>query len=76
MEYLENINEKLSDVDETNIIYYDLFDYPEFFYGTLNFANDCVDFSKFPKHILNNIKNFDDDTFVTMKKIKRFDLRM
>ncbi|HIH35606.1 MAG TPA: hypothetical protein HA355_02620 [Methanosphaera sp.] len=69
MEYLENINEKLSDVDETNIIYYDLFDYPEFFYGTLNFANDCVDFSKFPKHILDNIKNFDDDTFVTMKKL-------
>lgn len=69
MEYLENINEKLCDIDESNITYYNLFDYPEFFYGNLNFAYDKVNFSKFPNHILGDIKNFDDNLYKIIKKL-------
>lgn len=69
MEYPDNINEKLIDIDETNIIYYDLFDYPEFFYGTLNFANAHVDFSRFPKHVRDSVKKYDGEAYEIMEKL-------
>lgn len=69
MEYLENINEKLSDIDERDITYYDLFDYPEFFYGNLNFAFDDVSFSKFPDYILENVKDFDEYRYKIFERL-------
>ena len=69
MEYLEDISEKLNDIDEKGIIYYNLFDFSELFYGTLNFAFDRVDFSKFPDYILEPVKKDDEENYGRVKKL-------
>lgn len=58
MEYLRNIDDDLKLVNEENIVYYDLFDFPELFYGTLNFTSHELNFSKFPKDILDDMERY------------------
>ena len=57
MEYLDSINDKLTTINEQNIIYYNIYDYPELIYGNINLASHNLNFSKLPKSLLNNIEN-------------------
>ncbi|MFM5882143.1 SGNH/GDSL hydrolase family protein [Methanobrevibacter gottschalkii] len=56
MEYLNSIDDNLTKIDESNIEYFDLFEFPELFYGNLNFSSPKLDFSKFPKTFRKEIK--------------------
>lgn len=58
MEYLANINDPLKSIDEENIEYLDLFDYPELFYGTTNFTTKRLNLCKFPKEAQEEIKDY------------------
>ncbi|MFM5882142.1 SGNH/GDSL hydrolase family protein [Methanobrevibacter gottschalkii] len=58
MEYMNNIENKLTSIDETNIKYFDLFEFPELFYGNLNFTTEKLCISKFPKEILEEMKEW------------------
>lgn len=49
MEYLTSVHDKLEKIDESTVEYIDLFEHPEYVYGTINFASSITDFSKFPK---------------------------
>lgn len=59
MEYLKKIMDPLKKYDEKNIEYFDAFDYPELFYGTLNLTSKKLDFCKFPKKARNEMNNFE-----------------
>ena len=48
MEYLKTINDSLRTINEKNIKYMDLFDYPNFVYGNINYNSSKVDFCKYP----------------------------
>lgn len=55
MEYLSSIDDALESISEEGIVYYDLFDFPELFFGNLNFANDSLNFSKFPTSLISGV---------------------
>ncbi|MBQ6218827.1 MAG: hypothetical protein IJJ47_03755 [Methanosphaera sp.] len=57
MEYLESVEDKLDAINEENMIYYDIFDYPELVYGTINLASHNVNFSKIPQTLRKSITN-------------------
>lgn len=66
MEYLNSIEEKLESIDEKDIVYYDIFEYPELVFGNLNFANSSVNFSKFPKSFIQKINELNNgNNFIT-----------
>ena len=58
MEYITNIEEPLKSIDESNIKYLNMMDYPEFFFGNINFVNKKVDFCKYSKLIQDEMTNF------------------
>lgn len=66
MEYLTNFNDQLKTISEKNIKYLDLFDYPEFFYGTSNYMAQTLDTRKFPQNIHNEMKIFGNDAYTSM----------
>ena len=67
MEYLQNINDNLKLINEDNIVYYDLFNFPELFYGTLNFTSHKMDFSKFSNDILDEMQNYGNEIHTGIK---------
>ena len=58
MEYLKSINNPLTTIDEKEINYLNLFDFPNLIYGNLNFSLDKVDFCKYPAHIQKEMEKF------------------
>ena len=62
MEYLNNINNQLSTIDENNIEYFNLFDFPELFFGTFNFTSSKLDFSNFPPTYKDEITKYGIDS--------------
>lgn len=58
MEYLKSINDYLTTIDEKNIKYLSLFDFPNLVYGNLNYSSSKVDFCKYPPHIQKEMKQF------------------
>ena len=62
MEYMNDIGDNLNYIDESNVEYFDLFEFPNLFYGNLNFTNSQVDFSKFPKSFKKEIECYSDGT--------------
>ena len=57
MEYLESLNDKLDTINEDNVIYYNIFDYPELIFGNINLASHNLNFSKLPKSLLTIANN-------------------
>lgn len=58
MEYLKSIHDSLNTINEKNITYLNLFDYPNLIHGNLNFHFNKVNFCKYPSNIQNEMKNF------------------
>lgn len=58
MEYLNSINDSLTKIDEENYEYFDLFEYPQFIYGNLNFTSSRLDFCKYPLNVQKEMKQF------------------
>ncbi len=69
MEHMNNINDSLKTINEENIEYLDLFDYPELFYGTLSFTKDRLDFSKFSKETQEEMKLYGDGAVREMNNL-------
>lgn len=67
MEYLSNICDKLDNICEDNIRYFNIADYPEYVYGNVNY-NDKLDFCKFPKILQDECYEFGADVVEIMKK--------
>lgn len=67
MEYLKTINDSLRTINEKNIKYMDLFDYPNFVYGNINYNSSKVDFCKYPLHIQKEMEQFGN---LAMKEMK------
>ena len=58
MEYLTSIHDKSEKINEDSVEYIDIFEHPEYIYGTINFASSRTDFSKFPIKTHMEIKKF------------------
>ena len=58
MEYLNSTEDCLKTIDENNIQYLDLMDYPELFYGNINNIEN-TDFCKYPKVIQEEMKEYE-----------------
>ncbi len=69
MEYLNSIDDQLKKIDEKNIQFFNLFDLPELFFGSLNFTKSKLDFSKYPKSFGNEMKIYSDGTFHDYKNM-------
>ena len=69
MEYMNDIHDSLQNINEKNIEYVDLFDYPELFYGTLNFSSNKLNFCKFPKETQEEMDEFGPGAVHEMKNL-------
>jgi len=69
MEYLTDINNSLKSINEENVEYIDLFDYPELFYGTTNFTTTRLNLCKFPKEAQEEIKDYGAGAVSEMKNL-------
>lgn len=58
MEYLDSTENTLQTIDESDIDYLNLFDYPELFYGNINNMEN-TDFCKYPKVIQEEMNEFE-----------------
>lgn len=58
MEYLNSTKDSLKTIDETDIVYLNLFEYPELFYGNINNIEN-TDFCKYPKVIQEEMKEYE-----------------
>ncbi|RAP52091.1 MAG: hypothetical protein BZ137_09230 [Methanosphaera sp. rholeuAM130] len=58
MEHLNSIQDNLKTINDDDIHYLDLFDYPEFFYGNVNNIEN-TDFCKYPKIIQEEMKEYE-----------------
>jgi len=58
MEYLSSVQDKLKTIDESNIHYFNMLHFPEYFFGNVNFAGNTVDFCKIPTMAQYNMKNY------------------
>lgn len=69
MENLNSIMDPLTTIDEQNIEYLDLFDYPNLIYGNLNFSSARVDFCKYPLSIQKEMNQFGNLAIREMKNL-------
>lgn len=58
MEYLKSICDSLITINEENIEYLNLFDFPNLIYGNINHSSTKVDFCKYPAHIQKEMEKF------------------
>lgn len=70
MEYMSSIDDKLEQINEETVCYYDVFDYPELIFGNPNVASDRVNFNKFPKNIQRQMKQYGKWAENEMEKFK------
>lgn len=67
MEYLESTKNNLKSITEDNITYFNLYEYPELFYGNINIS-DKTNFSKYDNSIQDEMKNFQKIAYNEMKQ--------
>lgn len=69
MEYLTSINHPLSTINEENIEYVNIFDYPQFIFGNINFSNEKTNFCKVPKTVRDESKKYGAIAFQEMNNL-------
>lgn len=67
MEFLSSIHENLKKIDERDIEYIDLFDYPELIYGNVN-VNSGLNFCKFPRNVQDEMEKYGTGVLNEMKQ--------
>lgn len=60
MEYLNSINDGLSSINDDNYEYVNIFEYPQFIFGNINFSMEKTNFCKVPRVVRDESKNFGD----------------
>ena len=69
MEYLKSIDDPLTKINENNIIYFDLFDYPDLVFGN-PFQTDKVNFCKYDENVQKEMEEEGGFVHKTMQQFK------
>lgn len=71
MQYLENINDKILNINEDEYVFINFMEHPEYFFGLVNICNNIVDFNKFPPVVQKEMKQFGEVAVQEMNNLNK-----